>query len=107
MTVRQATQSELYFTGIWERDYNRARAKASAKEIREKYKCRAILVNEDGGVSVYADKKYENLKHLEHLECLLKNIPATRQRLLNQLAELDEEENRLTEKIAEIKGMYI
>lgn len=106
MTEKQARTEDLVFTGIWERNYNRNEAKKMAKEIREKYKCRAVLVNEDGGVSVYADKKYDHLKHLEHLECMLQNIPAARKKLFEQLVEVDEEENKLKEQIAVIKNMY-
>ncbi len=106
MTVKQAKAEGLTFTGCWVRNYEREDARDSAKYIREKYKCRAVLVNEEGGIAVYADEKYENLKRLETLECHLKNIPAARQRLLEQLAALDEEESRLTEKIEEIQQMY-
>ena len=106
MTVRQARAEGLTFTGCWVRDYERAEARESAQHIREKYKCRAVLVNEEGGIAVYADEKYENLQYMESLECRLNNIPAARKRLMEQLAELDEEENRLEEKIAEIKNMY-
>lgn len=106
MTVKQARAQGLTFTGCWVSADDRIEAKESAQHIREKYKCRAVLVNEEGGIAVYADEKYEKLKYMESLECRLNNIPAARQRLLEQLAELDEKENRLEEKIAEIKNMY-
>lgn len=106
MTVKQARAEGLTFTGCWVRNYERSEARETAQYIRQKYKCKAVLVNEEDGVSVYADEKYENLRHTEDLECRLKNIPAARKRLYDQLAELDEEESRLSEKISEIKEMY-
>lgn len=106
MTVKQAQTNGLIFTGIWERAYNRVVAKERAKQIREKYKCRAILVNEDGGVSVYADEKYSKLCYLETLESMFKNIPNKRQKLLKELEELEQEENQMREKIAQIKSLY-
>lgn len=106
MTVAQARAEGLIFTGIWERDYRRNEVRAEAKKIREKYKCRAVLVDEEGGVSVYADRKYETLQRLETLECRLNNIPTARQNLLDQLAELDERESALKEQITAIKTLY-
>lgn len=106
MTVKQARTEGLVFTGCWVRNYEREEARDSAKYIREKYKCRAVLVNENDGVAVYADKKYEDLQRLEELEGRLKLFPVKRQRLFEQLAELEEEEKRLNEKISEIKGFY-
>ena len=106
MTVKQAIAEGLTFTGCWVRSDERIEARESAQYIHKKYKCRAVLVNEDGGVSVYADKKYEQLRYMEALECRLKFIPAAREKLVEQLAELDEEERRLSEKIAEIKELY-
>lgn len=106
MTVTQAQTNGLIFTGIWERSYNRNVAKERAKQIRQKYKCRAVLVSEDGGVSVYADEKYSELCYLETLESMLNNIPNRKQKLLKELAALEQEEKEMREKIAKIKSLY-
>ncbi len=106
MNERQARAEGLEFTGCWVRNYERVEARESAKYIREKYKCRAVVVNEQGGVAVYADKKYFELQRLNDLECRLKLIPCQRQRLLEQLAELEADEKKLSEQIAEIENKY-
>ena len=106
MNARQARAEGLSFTGVWERLHKRADVAKEAKEIRKIYKCRAVVVNKQGGVAVYADEKYFDLQYLTTLKCHLRNCPAKRQRILEQLAELDEEEKRLAEKIAEIETKY-
>lgn len=107
MNVRQARAEGLSFTGVWERLHKRADVAEEAKKIRKNYKCRAVVVNEQGGVAVYADEKYFELRRLNDLKCRLINYcSAKRQRILEQLAELDEEENRIAEKITEIESKY-
>ena len=106
MTTRQSQQQGLTFTGIWERNINRNKAKERALEIRRKYKCRAVLVNEDGGVSVYVDKKYNDIQHIERLEAKIRFIPNKKEALLKQLIELEEEEKAIAKKINELKKLY-
>ena len=106
MTVRQAQAEGLSFAGCWVRDYERVEARETARHIREDLKCRAVLVNEEGGVAVYAEEKYFELQRLNDLKCRLMYCPAKRKKILEQLAELDEEERRIAEKISEIESKY-
>lgn len=107
MTAKQAMKEGLVFTGFWVYTYGKVEALIYAKQTREKYKCRAVLVNTDGGIAVFADKKYSDLKRAEHLEALVNNIPAKRQKLLEQIEELEKEEIRLLGQIAQIRALYI
>lgn len=106
MNARQAQAEGLSFTGVWEQSYDRKYAAEEAKKIRQKYKCRAVVVSEQGGVAVYADEKYFALQRLNDLEGGLRCIPFKRQKLLEQLAELDKEENDVAERIAKIQSEY-
>lgn len=86
MTRRQAEDQGLIFTGRytsrpWEREEYCVKF---AAEIRKKYKCRAVVVPEENGWSVYADEKYEYLKRLEECEVALRNIPIELDRLHNK-----------------------
>lgn len=106
MTGKQARAEGLSFTGVWERSCNRKYAAEEAKEIREKYKCRAVVVSDQGGVAVYAEEKYFALQRLNDLEGRLRCFPFRRQKLLEQLAELDKEQNDVAERIAKIQSEY-
>lgn len=65
MNKRQAYAEGLRFTGHYERWYNRDKVKNIAAVIRKLYKCRVVMVEEDGGVSLFADGKYDAIKGIK------------------------------------------
>ena len=110
MTRNEAERQGLYFAGIYELWYDKEKVKERAKIIRTKYKCRAVVVKEDNGYSVYAENKYRDLICLELCENKLLYMDSRKRGLLEryqkELKELEEEENKLKEKINNIKGRY-
>lgn len=110
MTKNQAYDQGLSFSGSWERPWNRHLATEEAKEIRTKYKCRAVVVYDDGGYGIYVDQKYWDLRHLEDLERELSYWPTTITKLKDKykkdLAEAEARQECIVAKIAEIKTNY-
>ncbi|MCA1800137.1 MAG: hypothetical protein LC687_00820 [Actinobacteria bacterium] len=76
MTERQAQQEGLRYTGIWERPWNSDKAKERAAEIRKKYNCRAVMVSQGRGVSVYAEPAYGIKQQAESAQRILENVQA-------------------------------
>lgn len=94
MTKEQAiAQGCKYYTGIYKRSFEKEKVKQRAKEIREKYKCRAVVVKVPDdkysrsyspggcGYSVYADRKYELMVQKESLENRMLSYPQAEARL--------------------------
>ena len=67
MNANKAAQEGLRFTGSYERSYKKDLIKARALEIR-KLGFRAVVVDADGGYSVYADEYYFLDRQLTELE---------------------------------------
>lgn len=80
MTERTARRQDLQFTGVYNRTWDSDKSKARAAEIRKKYKCRAVLVNAEGGVSVYADAKYFAARTAEDMKNRLAQVEAKKKR---------------------------
>ena len=110
MTIKEAEKQGLIFTGIYESWFNKEKVKDQAQNIRTTYKCRAVVVKEDSGYSVYADSKYWDLTCLELYERKLSYMDSRKRELLEryqkELKELEKEENQLKEKINNIKERY-
>lgn len=87
MTERQAKRQGLNFTGVYERSYNSDKAKMRAAEIRKEYKCRAVLVTTDGGVSVYADDSYHIRYQAESVKTRLSGIENRKKRAYDKYLE--------------------
>ena len=62
MNKRQARAEGLHFTGHYERYWEKDKIKNIAAVIRKLYKCRVVMVEEEGGVSLYADDKYNAIR---------------------------------------------
>lgn len=105
MTERNARAQGLEFTGVYERSWNSDVAKQRAAEMRKQYKCRAILVNVDGGVSVYADKSYRIQRQIEQYETQLAQVEdrkqALREKYEAELAEIDKKAAEMQAYIAD------
>ena len=102
---------DLRFTGwytnhMWERPELTERA----ADIRKRYKCRARVVAESHGWSIYADQKYRDLHHLEELSKCAKQIPyrraALREKFEKELSDLDKEAEDLFLEIRKIRDEY-
>lgn len=110
MTRNEAERQGLCCTGIYELWYDKEKIKDRAQNIRTTYKCRAVVVKENNGYSVYADTKYFDLTCLESYENRLSYMDSRKRGLLEryqkELKELEEEENHLKERINIIKGRY-
>ena len=107
MNQSQALSQGLECTGIYERYWNKDEVKARAAAIRKEYKCRAVVVDEDGGCSVYAEDIYNLTKSIERVEAQVKNYPNRKRRLKkkfeDEMDELKREELRIKDALAEYK----
>jgi len=105
MNKTTAINQGLDFTGIYERFYNKDIVKAKAAAIRKKYKCRAVVVDDDGGCSVYADKIFCLSESIGRLEKTAEQYHPRRERLKQKfedaLKELDQDEQKTLLKITE------
>ncbi len=81
MNQSQALSQGLECTGIYERYWNKDEVKARAAAIRKEYKCRAVVVEEDGGYSVYAGEIYRLTNTIKRLESRTKDYPNRERRL--------------------------
>lgn len=110
MTRNEAERQGLCCTGIYELWYDKEKIKDRAQNIRTTYKCRAVVVKEENGYSVYADTKYFDLTCLESYENRLSYMDSSKKELLKKYLEglkaLEAEEKYLKEKINNIKGRY-
>lgn len=102
---------ELEFTGWYTRYLDeRPKLMERAAAIRKKYKCRARVVTESYGWSIYADQKYRDLHRLEELAKSAKNIPAQKaalkERYEKDLAELDKSAEEYFWEIRKIRDKY-
>lgn len=104
MTERTARQQKLDFTGVYENNFDRDKAKKRAAEIRKQYKCRAVLVDKGHGVSVYADETYRIRKNAEEAANRLAHIQTRKERAyeayLAELAKIEAEEIRDRDLVA-------
>ena len=71
MNKRQARAAGLEFTGHYERWYDRDKLKTIAAVIRKLYKCKVVMVDEEGGTSLYADDKYRAINGIRDEKRLL------------------------------------
>lgn len=110
MNVKQAKAEGLEFTGAWERYYNKADMVKEAAEIRKTYKCRAVVVSDNGGWGIYADQKYRDLKELEHseqvLELLPKRLEAIHLEYKKDIEAISAYQTKLESRIKEIKDRW-
>ena len=99
----------LSFTGIYSSG-NKEEVKQQAKEIRQKYKCRAVVVSKSNGYKVYADEKYFEMEELERAERILSFEDETKkkmyERYMSELNKYEQECKRKKEYIDKIKNKY-
>jgi len=109
MTERTARQQGLEFTGVYERSFNRDKAKERAANLRKQYNCRAILVTADGGVSVYAEPAYRVKRNAEEAANRLAQIQTRKERAyekyMAEVAKIDEDAQRDREYVAEAAAL--
>ena len=78
MKKKEALEQGLEFTGCYVRRYDKDQAVKRVAELKKSgYK--AVLVEEESVVLVYADCKYFEDEELEHIEILLSNQDKVRE----------------------------
>jgi hypothetical protein len=91
---RQALSEGLSFTGTYEKTHKKELVKTEAARIR-KLGFKAVIVEVDGGVSVYASKEYFAARQAYETYQLAKhkvtNIPVSIQKFKDEIAKLEEE----------------
>lgn len=110
MTSRAAEQQGLVFTGHYERFWDKEKIKNIAATIRKLYKCRVVMVTEEGGYSLYADDKYQAYEHARDMLGRLNRAPATRARIeekyQNELIEHAKSVKYAEDQLTEIRAKY-
>lgn len=74
MNKKQARAEGLNFTGHYERYWEKDKIKNIAAVIRKLYKCRVVMVEEEGGVSLYADAKYDAIRGVRDEQRILARV---------------------------------
>lgn len=115
MNKKQARAEGLNFTGHYERYWERDKIKNIAAVIRKLYKCRVVMVEEEGGISLYADAKYDAIRGIRDEQRIIDNAEVRIQRAKEEyLKKVEEITSRVEcaksyvaaqeEKFPEIKG---
>lgn len=110
MTKRQAREEGLIFTGHYENYFERNKLKTIAQILRKLYKCRVVMVEEECGVSLYADEKYDALHRLEYVQNMLKHEAKCRaeveERYRQELKELNNKYDNFRSEVEAISEKY-
>ena len=114
MNKQQATNEGLYFTGMYESQWEHEkveRLKLRIKNIRKEYKCRIVLVKEEGGYSAYADEKYSDIEIMKSYHTQLYYIESRRkraeERYQKEMQEIAKDEERFTSFINNFFFVFI
>ena len=109
MKEYQARNEGLSFTGIYEWAYERESLKVRAATIRKEYKCRAILVPDEGkrGLSIYAGQEYFDAKRIEVLTIMTsgysKKLNKLREKYEQELQDLEEDQEKKLLELSNLK----
>lgn len=106
MNEKRAQQEGLSFTGIYVRSYESDKAKERAKEIRKQgYK--AVMVQVDGGVSVYAEEKYFIDKQMREIKKRLAAVDRqkeyAKEKYEQELQKIEDNRLRMEKMLAELE----
>ena len=95
MNERQAREAGYSFTGIWERTWKKEIVKEKAKALRKQGN-KAIMVNDEGGYSVYWIESPENIA-IREAKFKTGRILFTQNEITRKLQELEELKLKLEE----------
>lgn len=104
-------EEDMQFTGAYTSHADeKSHLVWEAKGIREKYKCKARVVQEYGGWSIYADQKYRDLTRLEKLSLrankILDEKANLREKFEKDMANLEAEADNIFWESRKIRDQY-